>query len=113
MTEPDEKVSLVNLLRGGVAELFDDALQQVADNILDLNTSETAVRVVTLKVEVKPDVNRSIANTKVSVTPKLAPVKPASTTLYIGQQRGKGVLVEHNPEQQRLPLEVTKPVAVG
>ena len=83
-----ERTSLLNLLRGGVIELFDDELQAVADNILDPNTSETATRSVTLKVTIKPDADRSTAKTEVAVTAKLAPVRPQATRLFVGQQRG-------------------------
>ena len=98
-----ERASLLTLLRGGVVEMFDDELEKVAANILDPNTSETATRVVTIKVSIKPDVNRSMAATAVSVVAKLAPVKPQGTALFFGSQRGKAVVTEHNPDQQRLP----------
>ncbi len=109
-----EKVSITNLLGGGIIEMVDDELQRVADNILDPNTKETAARTVTLKITLKPDVDRSIAQTSVDVQAKLAPVRPQATRLFVGQQRGKGVLVEHNPQQQPLPgVEAVKPKAVG
>ena len=108
MTNETEKASLINLLRGGVVEMVDDELQRVADNILDPNTSETAARSVTVTIKVKPAKDRSIADTTVSVAAKLAPVNPQVTRLFVGQRRGKGVLVEHNPEQMQMPLDNEK-----
>jgi hypothetical protein len=111
---PPERVSITNLLGGGIIEMVDDELQRVADNILDPNTKETAVRTVVLKITIKPDVDRSIAATAIDVQSKLAPVRPQATRIFVSQQRGKGVLVEHDPKQQRLPgVDVSKPKAVG
>jgi hypothetical protein len=105
-----QKVSITNLIRGGLVEMVDDELQRLADNILDPNTSETASRSVTVTIKVKPSKDRSIADTTVSVAAKLAPVNPQATRLFISQRRGKGLLIEHNPEQVQLPLDKAAPL---
>lgn len=111
---PPERVSIVNLLGGGIIEMVDDELQKAANNILDPNTSETAIRKVTLTIALKPDVDRGMAATAISVVSKLAPSRPQATRLFVGQQLGKGVLVEHNPQQQPLPgVEMSRPKAVA
>jgi len=104
VTQAPERASIVNLLSGGIVEMVDAELQRVADNILDPNTNERTPRKVTLTISIKPDVDRSIAAVAIDVVAKLAPCRPQATRLFIGQQRGKGVLVEHDPQQQQLPL---------
>lgn len=111
MTNETEKASLINLLRGGIVEMVDVELQRAAENIADPNTSETATRTVTLKITLKPSSDRSIAATAVDVSAKLAPPRPQATRLFVGQRRGKAVLVEDNPEQRNLPLETAKPLS--
>lgn len=105
-----EKVSIINLIHGGLVEMVDAELQRAAENISDPNTSETAARVVTLKITLKPSLDRSIATTAIDVTAKLAPPRPQATRLFVGQRRGKAVLVEDNPEQRNLPLETATPL---
>ena len=56
----EQKLSLINLEDGAAIEMFDNALQQVIENIPDINTTLDA-REISLKVTIKPmDENRSI-----------------------------------------------------
>lgn len=92
-------VTLDNLGGGAVLEMFEDALQQVLDNIMDPNTKPTSVREVTLKIKIKPDEDRELAQVEVLPSVKLANVNAYPTQLFLGKDGGKAVATEYNPKQ--------------
>lgn len=102
MAPKEEFLSLENLGRGAAVELFDRELQTCLDNINDPNTNPLAIREVTLKVKIKPAKDRSEAELLISCTPRLAPTNPHPSRIYFGQQAGKNVALEHNPNQADL-----------
>ena len=102
MSEPSTPVNLSTLGGGAAVQLFQAELQKVLDNIVDENTKPDAVREVTLKVKIKPDVDRDYGQVSISCTSRLAPMAPFGTNFFIGKQRGKGVAQEHNPKQAKL-----------
>ena len=105
MAEPEIYTDITNIARGGAVELFNDELQRVLANILDLNTEAKAVRTITLTVKIKPNEDRDMSLASVDVKSKLAPVKGTATVLYIGKIKGEPVAMEHNPRQPELPLD--------
>ena len=110
MAENPETVSLSTLGGGAAVQLFQAELQKVLDNIVDENTKPDAMREVTLKVKIKPDVDRDYGQVSISCVSKLAPMAPFGTNFFIGKQRGKGVAREHNPKQAGL-FEKDAPLA--
>lgn len=100
----EELTNLENLQGGAAVELFNDAWSIILKNIADPNTKAEAVRVVTLKVEVKPkegnDGSRAYGQVKTSVSTKLAPPRPAETIIYIAPD-GSGAS-ESNLKQPKL-----------
>lgn len=108
-----ERLSIQTMRGGAVLEQIEHELQCIADNVLDPNTDPKATRTLTVKITIRPDEAREVAATSCAVTSKLAAAKPLKSTLYISQQRGKGVLVEHDPKQPSLPLEPTALSAVN
>lgn len=103
MTNNDNKVSLVNIGGGAAVEKFDQELKRAIDNILDPNTIPDVKRVITLKLEIKPDKNRDFGPATIHCDSKLAPAKPHATNLYFGKNDdGEGVAAEHNMRQMQL-----------
>jgi hypothetical protein len=95
----EQFVSLDTLGQGAAIEKFEDELNRVLENILDPNTKPTAARSVTLTVTVKPDEDRSFANTMIEVKSKLAPSRAVGTAIYIGRHAGRAVATERDTRQ--------------
>ena len=69
-----ESLTLENIGLGAGVEKFTVALNQVLLNCLDPNTSEKAVREITLKVKIRPlNEMRTEAAVTIDCVPKLAP----------------------------------------
>lgn len=104
MTEDSNEtiVNLDTLAKGAASELFQDALDDVVANILDINT-DLSTREIHLIVKIKPnsDERRASACT-ITTKRKLAAPKPINTTLYFGREKGKAVAVEYDPNQRKL-----------
>lgn len=92
-------VSLDSLARGAAIERFQDALERLVENALDVNTSATKKREITLKVAVTPDKSRSMATVSISCESKLAGPEVVDTTIYLGRKNGKPTATEYNPDQ--------------
>lgn len=113
----EEMVTLENLGHGAAVERFSDVLSRVLENIVDPNTSPTAVREVTMKVRIKPDKERTTAAVTYQVVGKLAPIQPEETTFFLGRTReGEVAALEHNPKQLELfkpePVDASKVVPI-
>lgn len=101
----EQFVRLDSLGQGAAIEKFEDELNRVLENILDPNTKPTVTRSVTLTVTVKPDEDRSFANTLIEVKSKLAPSRAVGTAIYIGRHGGRAVATERDTRQMTLPEE--------
>ncbi|MCD1654740.1 hypothetical protein K7J14_08475 [Treponema zuelzerae] len=77
----DRLVTLSTLNSGAVLELFEEEFEKALKNIADDNTSPTAVRAITIKIELKPMADRSMATSKVKVSSSLAPMNPHESTV--------------------------------
>lgn len=78
------KLSLDKFAGGALREQTITALQKVAANISDPNTSETAARTVTIVLKIHPDEDRRMGEVEVSTNQTLQPVKSARTKILIG-----------------------------
>lgn len=108
---PEEPVTLVSIGQGALVELFDIELERVLKNIADPNTDARSTRVITLKVTIKPDEERTMGSVGLSATSKVASSKPTATVVYMGRKQGQLVAVESNPSQSSL-FDAPKPVPV-
>ena len=96
----DEKfLSLETLGQGAAVEIFNEELSKMLDNVLDPNTSATAVRSVTLTFAVKPDEDRTFGAGKIDVSAKLAPPRGVGIPIYIGRHAGRAVATERDQRQ--------------
>jgi hypothetical protein len=101
--EEQEKVSIATLTEGAAVELFDEALQEAWDNIVDPNTDAVRQRTVTLKVTLKPDKERDLVAVDMMVGANLAPNRQASGRVSLGITRAnRAVAAEIRPKQMDL-----------
>lgn len=113
MTPEMTSVGLGTLGSGAAAEMFDDELQKVLANIEDPNTDPEAVRVIVFKVEIRPTPDRATSAVSIACTSKLASVRKAATTLFLGRQAGRRVALEHDPHQLQLDFDAaSRPVPI-
>jgi hypothetical protein len=109
MKTNEERLSLTNLLQGAVVERFDIVLQEVLDNVHNLNCDADAVREITVKVKIKPSLDRDLIAYSANVVPKLAPLSSVVGKAVVDKDvKGNGVAHEIIPFiQQELPQNVT------
>lgn len=108
-----EKVTLQTLKSGVVIDLFNVEFEKMLANINDENTSPTTSRSITIKIEVKPGKTRRDAECRISVSSRLAPIKPAESTLYLDSDDGILAAYEDNPEQHTLDFTSGNISAIG
>jgi len=99
-----ERLSLATLCNGSAIERFDHELQKILENINDPNTEPTAAREVTLTVKIKPDEDREMFRTEMTVKPKLAGLAAVSSMGVMGKDiHGNAEAHEYpRPKQQEL-----------
>lgn len=93
----------LDTLGGGAAdELFQHELSKVIANIADANTDPKAKRQITVQVTFAPmgDPDRSVVGTAVTVTSKLAGLKPISSTTYLIEKDGVPTAVAKDIRQR-------------
>jgi len=100
MTE--QPVTLYTLSGGAAGELFDREMERVTADILDLNTEADAVRTITIKVKIKPDVNRNFGTCGIFVSSTLGAPKSVASTMFFGRKGDRAVAVENVPAQKEL-----------
>ena len=104
-----EKKSLLQMARGAFLEIFDAEMSKVLDNILDPNTKATGKRKLTVEFVFVPDDNRQTIGVSFQCRPKLEPINPAVTSLYVTGEAGTGEvtaveLVPNIPGQTSLDM---------
>lgn len=104
-----EKKSLLQMARGAFLEIFDAEMSKVLDNILDPNTKATGKRKLTVEFVFVPDDNRQTIGVSFQCKPKLEPINPAVTSLYVTGEAGTGEvtaveLVPNIPGQTSLDM---------
>lgn len=113
MFSENERASLEGLAQGAAIERFNDELQRVLNNIVDPNTADGA-REITLKVKIKPNEDRTIADVFVTCSSKVQSAHGVMSRFYIGKERGQAVAFEHDPKQLQFELDknTQKPVGI-
>lgn len=101
------ELSYESLGQDGLAEIVDQALVRILDNIEDPNTDYKPVREIKVSIKLKPDKDRKFPELSYSVTTKPAPVAPVTMTAMVAD----GTLVipqlGSRPNQHELPMNVT------
>ena len=88
-------LQLSELANGAIQEKLNGELEKVFANIHDPNTSATAKRGVTIKLEFKPDENRQVVTVSSDFSVKVAPVEGVSTTVLTGKDIVTGKVEAH------------------
>ncbi|MDT2757322.1 replication terminator protein [Enterococcus asini] len=88
-------LQLSELANGAIQEKLNGELEKVFANIHDPNTSATAKRGVTIKLEFKPDENRQVVTVSSDFSVKVAPVEGVSTTVLTGKDIATGKVEAH------------------
>lgn len=88
-------LQLSELANGAIQEKLNGELEKVFANIHDPNTSATAKRGITIKLEFKPDENRQVVTVSSDFSVKIAPVEGVSTTVLTGKDIATGKVEAH------------------
>lgn len=86
---------------GGLEELYQQAVQEVFENIHNVNTDPDAKRKITIELIFKPNEERTEVGTAIVVKKSLAGVKGFTTRFHTAAHKkdGKFVILEHDPKQ--------------
>jgi len=103
-----QEVDLANIGNGAAMEIFAEEMQKVMANTQDPNTDAEEPREITLKVILKPNPQRDAMDVKIQVKSKLAPIVPASGTIYISKKGGALSPVQVRAKEQEIPFNVRK-----
>ncbi|HKX31346.1 MAG TPA: hypothetical protein VJ302_26915 [Blastocatellia bacterium] len=103
-----QTVSLANLGDGSAVERFNYELQRVLNNISDPNTEAKTPREVTLKVKIKPNIDRDFSAVTIEVRSKLAAIRPVETSFHLSNVGAETVATEYNPKQEEFEFNERK-----
>lgn len=99
----DELIKVETLKGGAIIESVNEAIQKCLDNIIDPNSEPEGKRVVTLKIALKPTIDRATMEILTNVKADLAPDIAITTMAYVGKKDGKGFAAEVRPRQREIP----------
>ena len=102
MNTPDIRKSILQMARGGFMEVTDLEMTKAIDNILDVNTSATAKRKITVSIELKPDDSRQNVAVSFSVKSTLAATNPVTTNLWVADENNVVEMVPQIPGQMSI-----------
>ena len=91
--------SILQMARGAIMERADYEVSRIMQNILDPNTSATAVRKVTLTLSFKPDDTRQNIALSCTAKPTLAATNPIVTMLYASDEETVTEMLPQIPGQ--------------
>jgi hypothetical protein len=94
-----------NLANGALYERLQQALTEVATNILNPNTSEKQKRKIKIEICATPYPDRSGAQYTLSVSTTLAGIVPAEGNFYIGRRSGEVLVYARNQKQIHMNLD--------
>ncbi len=106
-------LSMANLREGAAEELFADALALVLKNMQDPNTDWKKPRQIRMTFTFAQDEARKMAAVDVDCTTKMPSVKPVSTVIYVGQDKGKLAAVEAPPQRDFFQTPAGRPQPVA
>jgi hypothetical protein len=109
ISEGFQNVALDSIGGGAAIELFNQELDKVLLNIMDVNTKACKAREITIKVVILPtDESREKADVSIEAKSKLVNPKAFSTEIYMGMQGNEFKAVEDSAVEQRLPFNQAK-----
>lgn len=100
--------SLDEFAQGALLEQFNQAAQEVAENIADPNTSAKAKRKIIMELAFEPGEDRELVPVNVNVRTALAPVKGFASRVIIGRNdKGKIESKEYVSNYNQLQIDET------
>ena len=96
------KANLGQLAGGAVIERFQEELVKAVENMCDRNTVANKKRVISIKVEMIPNAERTSCSVDIICDSKLTPNAALTTALFIGVDPRNGVIEAVEPEQGTL-----------
>ncbi len=84
------KVSLEQIMGGGLQEQFSKSFDRVIENLADPNTSFKEARKITITLKFTQNENRDDVHCSVSVAEKMAAQAPMSTAFAVGKNLKTG-----------------------
>lgn len=84
---------------GAISSRLECCMEAVAKNIADTNTKAEAVRTITIKMTIKPNAERDGAKMALSVVPTLAPNEPVETSVMIGMDENRKMVIVEKTKQ--------------
>lgn len=103
MSKP-EALKLGSIAGGGVSEVFDHEMHRALENIADPNTKSTAKRSITIKITLKPNEARSLAEIEYDIKTSLPGIETMKSSAYIAMDKGELNLYPFDTRQNALPF---------
>jgi hypothetical protein len=98
--ETKDRLSILNICRGAVPELFDREVAELMDNINDCNTDVGKKRKIVLEFDFEPFKDRSGATVTVQCKSKLAAVEAVEGNIFFARDAKNNVnAYPHDPRQ--------------
>lgn len=107
-----KELTLDTIGGGAAAELFDEALRSVLENISDLNTDHKAPREIMLTFKITADEERHAGEVVISCKKKLAGFRGHKVPIYFGKQHGRFTAVAAPTQDEMFPTPDSRPRAV-
>lgn len=107
-----KEVNLSELLGGAVQETFQNSLEKVLENMLDINTPYKTRRSITIKLSFDQNEQRDDVKVHIDVSEKLAPRGTMETSFVYGRNLETGEIMAEEYGKQikgQLHLNDTKP----
>ena len=95
-------VEFETMCKGALKERFNDALQEVLSDIMDVNSDPDKIRTITMKLAIKPDLSRERVKYAFDVSIKKPNAPLVGSTIFIGREKGQIVAYEY--EHPSLPF---------
>jgi hypothetical protein len=95
-------VDLNELADGALKEQFEEAWARLIENILDPNVATKNARVITIKISVKPNADRTFCATTAQVNVSLPGLNAVETAITVGTLNGNPSVREYKAEQSKL-----------
>jgi len=105
-----KEVTLETIGGGVLAELFDEELRRVFENVADVNTKADQKREIKISIAITPTKDRQYANTTIRVDSKLATVRPHESTLLLSFDGRRVTAYVNDPKQEELPMGNVTPI---
>ena len=101
MDKKIEPKSVLEMAKGAIAERVDYEMTRIIKNILDVNTRADKKRVLTLTLDILPDIERQNLHMTCTAKSKLEPTNPVVAALYVNHNaNGDFAVTELVPQVQ-------------